>query len=172
MPTTVVHCMKNKYDVYIGRGKCPQTGQPSIWGNPFSYKETSQAQFKVANLEESISRYKSWIVLQSQLILRLPELRDKILGCWCKPAACHGDTLAALADAIPVRHGLEVEYIDFLKDGHYTIVVRFPDGPTYGLISKIETEAKAAAVVNRIRQHLEYGGKLDLNNNWKRVAMG
>lgn len=27
----IVHCKKDKYDIYIGR--------PSIWGNPFSHKE-------------------------------------------------------------------------------------------------------------------------------------
>ena len=25
---------------------------------------------------------------------RLPELKDKTLGCWCKPEKCHGDVLA------------------------------------------------------------------------------
>jgi hypothetical protein len=26
----------------------------------------------------------------------LPELKDKILGCYCKPLACHGDVLVDL----------------------------------------------------------------------------
>jgi hypothetical protein len=26
------------------------------------------------------------------------ELKGKVLGCWCKPDACHGDVLAELAD--------------------------------------------------------------------------
>lgn len=26
------------------------------------------------------------------------ELKDQILGCWCKPLACHGDVLARIAD--------------------------------------------------------------------------
>ena len=34
-PARVVHCKKEDYDVYIGRGKCPKTGKYSIWGNPF-----------------------------------------------------------------------------------------------------------------------------------------
>jgi hypothetical protein len=29
---------------------------------------------------------------------QLHELKDKTLGCWCKPEKCHGDVLAALAD--------------------------------------------------------------------------
>ena len=27
----------------------------------------------------------------------LPELRGKILGCWCAPKVCHGDVLVELA---------------------------------------------------------------------------
>jgi hypothetical protein len=32
------------------------------------------------------------------LLARLPELRGKVLGCWCHPEQCHGDTLAELAN--------------------------------------------------------------------------
>lgn len=28
----------------------------------------------------------------------IQELQDKILICWCKPASCHGDILAAIAN--------------------------------------------------------------------------
>ena len=28
------------------------------------------------------------------------ELKGKVLGCWCAPQACHGDTLAELANRI------------------------------------------------------------------------
>jgi hypothetical protein len=30
----------------------------------------------------------------------LYELKGKILGCWCKPLACHGDILVRLAEAL------------------------------------------------------------------------
>ena len=30
------------------------------------------------------------------------ELKDKVLGCWCKPLACHGDVLADIADSINI----------------------------------------------------------------------
>jgi hypothetical protein len=30
----------------------------------------------------------------------LPELRGKVLGCWCAPAACHGDVLAEMVAAL------------------------------------------------------------------------
>jgi hypothetical protein len=32
---TIVHCQRDAYDVYIGRGRCPRTGRPGEWGNPF-----------------------------------------------------------------------------------------------------------------------------------------
>jgi hypothetical protein len=28
----------------------------------------------------------------------LPELKGRVLGCWCAPLACHGDVLAQLAN--------------------------------------------------------------------------
>jgi hypothetical protein len=81
--TTVVHCKRDKYDVYIGR--------PSKWGNPF----------KDGTREENIKQYALWIAQPQQDALRAQatiELRDKILGCWCKPKDCHGDILAAIAE--------------------------------------------------------------------------
>lgn len=84
----VVHCKKEKYDIYIGR--------PSKWGNPYSHKDDTLAEFKVSTREEAIAKYREYILNSPELLLALPELRDKILGCWCKPAACHGDVLIEL----------------------------------------------------------------------------
>jgi len=81
--TRVVHCKKEKYDVYIGR--------PSEWGNPFSIG-------KDGNREEVIKKYREYILNKPELIDRLPELKDKILACWCKPQACHGDVLVELIE--------------------------------------------------------------------------
>ena len=33
-----------------------------------------------------------------ELLARLPELEGKILACWCKPEACHGDVLLRLIE--------------------------------------------------------------------------
>jgi hypothetical protein len=33
------------------------------------------------------------------LINQIHELKDKILGCWCKPDPCHGDFLVELANS-------------------------------------------------------------------------
>lgn len=86
----VVHCKKEPFDVYIGR--------PSKWGNPFSHLEATLAKFKVKDREEAINKYREWIVTQKHLMNSLDEIRGKILGCWCKPKACHGDVLVELCN--------------------------------------------------------------------------
>ena len=82
--TRVVHCKKSPFDIYIGR--------PGIWGNPFNITASRSR-------EEVIRMYRKWIEARPHLLRRLPELKGKTLGCWCKPQACHGDVLAELADA-------------------------------------------------------------------------
>lgn len=74
----VVHCKKDPYDVYIGRG--------SKWGNPFKIGEHGDR-------EEVISKYEAYIMSNPELISQLHELNGKVLGCWCKPKTCHGDIL-------------------------------------------------------------------------------
>ncbi len=46
-----------------------------------------------------IAKYEQWLLQQPELMAALPELRGKVLGCWCSPNACHGDVLARLADS-------------------------------------------------------------------------
>ena len=84
----VVHCKRESYDVYIGRG--------SKWGNPYSHKQGTKAKYIVASREEAIAKYKEWIFTQPQLLADLEELRNKRLGCWCRPKICHGDILLEL----------------------------------------------------------------------------
>lgn len=79
----VVHCKKEPFDIYIGRG--------SVWGNPFYIG-------KDGTREEVISKYEAYIMSHLELIKRLPELKGKILGCWCKPKACHGDILVRMIE--------------------------------------------------------------------------
>jgi hypothetical protein len=94
MKTRVVHHKKEKCDVYIGR--------PSKWGNPFSHKEGTLAEFRVASREEAISKFEQYLINNKDLMKDLPELKGKILGCWCKPKACHGDVLVKYAEASPL----------------------------------------------------------------------
>jgi hypothetical protein len=95
--TTRVHCQRMKYDVYIGRGRCPRTGNYSIWGNPFSCVLHSSAPYLVETHEDSLIKHKEWIRSQPELMLVLCSLKDKILGCWCElHERCHGDNLIDL----------------------------------------------------------------------------
>ena len=94
--TIVVNSRKNKYDVYIGR--------PSIWGNPYTdvMNHKTLAQYIVANREEAIQKYETYIreklEKDPELKKELLELKGKRLGCWCKPKACHGDVLVKLIE--------------------------------------------------------------------------
>ena len=86
----VVHCKREPFDIYIGR--------PSKWGNPFSHLSDSLAEFRVATRDEAIKSYEKWILQQADLVADIPELKGKILGCWCSPKSCHGEVLARLAN--------------------------------------------------------------------------
>jgi hypothetical protein len=84
MKAMVVHCKREAFDVYIGR--------PGKWGNPFVIGKDGTRQ-------QVIAKYRKWLVSQTSLMKALPELKGKVLGCWCAPQACHGDVLAELANA-------------------------------------------------------------------------
>jgi hypothetical protein len=93
----VVHCKKEKYNVYIGR--------PSKWGNPFTHwpDGTTLAKHVVEDREAAVNAYREWITNGDgkHLLNDLHELKGgKILGCWCKPQACHGDVLLELLDKL------------------------------------------------------------------------
>jgi hypothetical protein len=60
----VVHCKKEKYDVYIGR--------PSKWGNPFVIG-------KHGDRAAVIRKYREWVVTQPDLMSPLPELQGKVV---------------------------------------------------------------------------------------------
>lgn len=83
MKTRVVHCKKEKFDVYIGR--------PSKWGNPFRIGRDGSR-------KDVIELYRQWALNNPVLLNSLHELRGKTLGCWCKPLPCHGDVLVELVE--------------------------------------------------------------------------
>lgn len=83
MVCRVVNLRKERYEVYIGRG--------SKWGNRFFIGSDG-------NREEVIRKYRDWIMKNDYLLSCLGELKDKVLGCFCKPLACHGDVLVELVE--------------------------------------------------------------------------
>lgn len=81
--TKVVNIYKEPSDIYIGRR--------SKWGNPFIIG-------KDGTREEVIEKYKNYILNKPELLKDLPELKGKVLGCFCKPKDCHGDILVELIE--------------------------------------------------------------------------
>lgn len=84
----VVNKRADAYDVYIGR--------PSKYGNPFSIGVHGTR-------EAVIMKFKRWFLSTSPQAesLRedaLRELPGKRLGCFCKPANCHGDVIAGFVN--------------------------------------------------------------------------
>lgn len=80
--------------IYIGRG--------SIFGNPYSHKEGTKAEFVVSSRTEAIENYKIYFDNKYQsdstfanevdeLISLYNSGKDINLVCYCKPKACHGD---------------------------------------------------------------------------------
>ena len=90
----------NKHDpacpedaVYIGRG--------SPWGNRYTHKDSAfRDVIKVASREEAIRRFEADVRADPLMMERIvKELKSRSLVCFCKPAACHGDVLFAIANA-------------------------------------------------------------------------
>ena len=96
MKPRVVHCKKEEFDVYIGRGIW--NGEKLKWGNPFSHKEGTLAEFKVSSRKEAIQKFEEYLLSNKNLMDSLEEIRGKVLGCWCKPKSCHGDVLLKYAN--------------------------------------------------------------------------
>jgi len=79
--------------VYVGR--------PTKWGNPFTHKQGTRAQFTVSTRKEAVDAFKAWFLFAEEaedLRNSLYELAGKDLVCWCAPLACHADVLMELAN--------------------------------------------------------------------------
>ena len=96
METRIVHCKKESYDIYIGRSSDPDLGK---WGNPFSHKEGTLAEFKTKTRKEAIEKYEEYLLNNKELMNSIHELKGKVLGCWCVPSLCHGNILKKYADS-------------------------------------------------------------------------
>jgi hypothetical protein len=99
-PGRVVHCKVESYDVYIGRDVDPNTGElpPRDWGNPFRLGRDGDRR-------SVIRRHRLHVLQRPHMVdMAREELKDRVLGCWCKPEDCHGDFLTVLASTVPVEH--------------------------------------------------------------------
>lgn len=82
--------LKNENHVYIGRNMSfyVKGAEKSKWNNPFTVKKYGR--------EGCLEKYEKYIKEKGELDVE--ELKGKVLGCWCKPEACHGDVLVDLCD--------------------------------------------------------------------------
>lgn len=103
MPETSVICLKGRqrefgpslelapHVLYVGRAlyqggwRLPK----SPWANPF--RAQSEGGAAVA-----VEKYAAWLAGQPELLVRLPELSGRTLGCWCASGPCHARHLASL----------------------------------------------------------------------------
>lgn len=65
------------------------------WGNPYSLINFSRA--------EALEKYKIYLLNNENLLKDILELDGKILGCWCKPKACHGDVIIEVINRIKLE---------------------------------------------------------------------
>jgi hypothetical protein len=104
MKSKVVKVNKEPYDVFIGR--------PSKWGNPFSIgmdgnrQEVLEMYERWLNGEIEAPKHHHWYVPPTKE--EILTLKGKILGCFCKPKACHGDILLKIIE--------KSEMEDFMAD--------------------------------------------------------
>jgi len=76
--------------VYIGRRTC--------WGNAYRMADENDR-------APAVDAYRERWPHQTKLHARLPELRGKVLGCWCHPRACHGHIIADAVNAGAANFG-------------------------------------------------------------------
>ena len=88
----VVHCRRDRYDVYIGRAMPRFRLAGSKWGNPYRG-------------DDAITQFERHLLRSPPLLKALAELRGKVLGCWCAPGPCHGDVLVRLANTCQCARG-------------------------------------------------------------------
>jgi hypothetical protein len=99
--TTVVNLYQTReYDVYIGRAGM---GEDGYFGNPYSITATR-------NRDDCLDAYSSYFYSRldndPEFKKRILELKDKKLGCFCKPQRCHGDIIAQWLDGANVEMGI------------------------------------------------------------------
>lgn len=77
--------------VYIGRHNSYYNLPQSKWANFYQIGVDGTRGVVIVKYEVNIP---------PALKADLYELKGKILGCWCKPLACHGDVLEKLVEGI------------------------------------------------------------------------
>ena len=91
--TTIVNIQDATYDVYIGR---KGRGEEGYFGNPFTLQQ-------YPDRRTLLLVYRRWfwnrVNEDIEYRERVMGLKGLVLGCFCKPAECHGDVIKAWLDA-------------------------------------------------------------------------
>lgn len=92
--TKVINLLRREpYDIYIGRAG---HGKDGYFGNPFQIGIDGTR-------EEVIEKFRVYfydrVANDQEFNRRLMALEGKTLGCFCKPATCHGDIIAEYVDS-------------------------------------------------------------------------
>lgn len=85
----------SEYDVYIGRG--------TPWGNPFAIGENGMDRRQVIAAYRDFFRKK--FIEDPQGNRDIKTLRGLVLGCHCKPEACHGDIICEYLNSLGEDEG-------------------------------------------------------------------
>jgi hypothetical protein len=64
-------------------------------GNPFEISADGTR----AEVIEKFARH--YLPHKPELLRQIPNLRGKVLGCWCHPERCHGHVFAEMANKVP-----------------------------------------------------------------------
>lgn len=82
-------------NIHSGKPFDVQIDRATEWGNHFKIVPRCRTR------DEAVDDHRLWAFAPEQAAWRnkvRAELRGKILGCWCAPRRCHGDTLAEIAN--------------------------------------------------------------------------
>ncbi|MEA9886925.1 DUF4326 domain-containing protein [Xanthomonas campestris pv. raphani] len=89
--TTVVNRDKGeKFDIYIGRG--------TVWGNPYPIGRAGDREEVLRKYQYDFDR--RLLDFFQDHDRNVAEIRGRVLGCHCKPSACHGDIIARYVNSL------------------------------------------------------------------------
>jgi hypothetical protein len=100
----VCHCTreKSKMGAYVGRRNSAISpsvhGSDGRYGNQFCIGDNRDGDRKTV-----ILKHRQWLLSDDpraklQRVNIKANLKDTILGCWCKPLPCHAETIAEVAN--------------------------------------------------------------------------
>jgi hypothetical protein len=100
--TPVVHCKKDEYDVYIGRGNDKTAmhdnpiGTKGWLGNPYTLLHHDRDESIRMFTEDFLQRIRH----DADFADAVASISGETLGCWCSPKPCHGEVIAQVADLL------------------------------------------------------------------------